>query len=86
MCAVSHEVAIIKQPLMVESFYVQHGSEGLCFLQKSVDEGVDYCRRKVQFLKEQIDKFGHLMRDKQGILAELEGALGRTEQRVQSSS
>ena len=73
---------------MDESFDVPHGSEGyarLC-LQKSVDEGVDYCRRKVQFLKEQIDKFGHLMRDKQGILAELEGALGRTEQRVQSSS
>ena len=49
---------------------------GLCALQKSVDEGVDYCRRKVQFLKEQIDKFGLLMRDKQSILTEIEGALG----------
>ena len=59
---------------------------GLCALQKSVDEGVDYCRRKVQFLKEQIDKFGLLMRDKQSILTEIEGALGRTVQRTQSSS
>ena len=56
-------------------------------LQKTVEEGVDYCRRKVQFLKEQIDKFGLLMRDKQGILTEIEGALGRTmQQRTQSSS
>ncbi len=55
--------------------------------QKSVEEGVDYCRRKVQFLKEQIDKFGLLMRDKQGILTEIEGTLGRTmQQRTQSSS
>ena len=56
-------------------------------MQKSVEEGVDYCRRKVQFLKEQIDKFGLLMRDKQGILTEIEGTLGRTmQQRSQSSS
>ena len=55
-------------------------------MQKSVDEGVEYCRRKVQFLKEQIDKFGHLMRDKQAVLTEVEGALGRTTQRAQSSS
>ena len=55
-------------------------------LQKSVSEGVDYCRRKVQFLKEQIDQFGLLIREKQTILTELEGALGRSMQRMQSSS
>lgn len=47
---------------------------------------MDYCRRKVQFLKEQIDQFGHLMRDKQAILTEVEGALGRRVQRAPSSS
>lgn len=58
----------------------------LSTLQKSVSEGVDYCRRKVQFLKEQIDQFGLLIREKQTILTEIEGALGKAMQRMQSSS
>ena len=51
-----------------------------------MSEGADYCRRKVQFLKEQIDQFGLLIREKQTILTEIEGALGRAMQRMQSSS
>ncbi|KAK9805258.1 hypothetical protein WJX72_009328 [[Myrmecia] bisecta] len=35
------------------------------YIEKSPKEGVEYCRRKVQMLKDSLDKIGQIMRDKQ---------------------
>ena len=54
-------------------------------MQKSTEEGSDYCKRKVMYLKEQLDKIGAAIKEKQRILAEVNGTLGRRAQQPQQA-
>ena len=50
--------------------------------QKSVAEGADYCKRKVMYLKDKLDQIGGLIKEKQRVLVDVNGALARRQQRV----
>ncbi len=54
-------------------------------MQKSTEEGIDYCKRKVMYLKEKLDQIGAAIKDKQRVLAEVNGALGRKMQQTQKA-
>ena len=54
-------------------------------MQKTTEEGVDYCKRKVMYLKEQLDRIGAAIKEKQRILTEVNGALGRRVQQTQQA-
>jgi prefoldin alpha subunit len=51
--------------------------------QKTAEQGADYCKRKVMYLKEQLDKIGALIKEKQRILADVSGVLSRKVQQAQ---
>ncbi|KAK9907732.1 hypothetical protein WJX75_008850 [Coccomyxa subellipsoidea] len=55
------------------------------YMEKSTEEGADYCKRKVMYLKEQLDKIGAAIKEKQRILAEVNGTLGRRVQQPQQA-
>lgn len=55
------------------------------YMEKSTDEGIDYCKRKVMYLKEKLDQIGAAIKDKQRILTEVNGALGRKMQQTQKA-
>ncbi|CAL8462814.1 g2347 [Coccomyxa elongata] len=55
------------------------------YMEKSTEEGIDYCKRKVMYLKEKLDQIGAAIKDKQRVLAEVNGALGRKMQQTQKA-
>lgn len=50
--------------------------------QKSAAEGTDYCKRKVMYLKDKLDQIGGLIKEKQRVLVDINGALARRQQRA----
>lgn len=46
---------------------------------------MDYCKRKVLYLKEKLDQIGTAIKEKQRVLTEVNGALGRKMQQIQQA-
>ena len=50
--------------------------------QKTTEQGADYCKRKVMYLKEKLDQIGGVIKEKQRILADVSGVLSRMMQQT----
>ena len=50
--------------------------------QKTAEQGADYCKRKVMYLKKKLDQIGGVVKEKQRILADVSGVLNRRMQQA----